>query len=48
MRDEYQDISARVQDAVTLKYNNNFLDSSLVTSKYYIDILQSIWHFSKS
>ena len=39
--------AARVQDAVTLKYNNNFLDSSLITSKYYIDILRAFGVFSR-
>src|SRR5574344_1316670 len=38
--DEYR-YAARVQDAVTLKYNNNFLDSSLITSKYYSDLYLS-------
>ncbi len=42
--DEYR-YAARVQDAVTLKYNNNFLDSSLITSKYYIDILRAFGVF---
>ena len=44
--DEYR-YAARVQDAVTLKYNNNFLDSSLITSKYYIDILKAFGVFSR-
>ncbi len=44
--DEYR-YAARVQDAVTLKYNNNFLDSSLITSKYYIDILRAFGVFSR-
>ena len=39
--------ASRVQDAVTLKYNNNFLDSSLITSKYYIDILKAFGVFSR-
>ena len=44
--DDYR-YAARVQDAVTLKYNNNFLDSSLITSKYYIDILRAFGVFSR-
>ncbi len=44
--DEYR-YAARVQDAVTLKYNNNFLDSSLITSKYYIDILRAFGVFKR-
>src|SRR5574344_317999 len=44
--DEYR-YAARVQDAVTLKYNNNFLDSSLITSKYYIDILKAFGVFKR-
>ena len=44
--DDYR-YAARVQDAVTLKYNNNFLDSSLITSKYYIDILKAFGVFSR-
>ena len=39
--------ASRVQDAVTLKYNNNFIDSSLITSKYYIDILRAFGVFSR-
>ena len=39
--------ASRVQDAVTLKYNNNFLDSSLITSKYYIDILKAFGVFKR-
>ncbi|AXK49478.1 tetratricopeptide repeat protein [Aliarcobacter trophiarum] len=44
--DEYR-YAARVQDAITLKYNNNFLDSSLITSRYYIDILKAFGVFTR-
>lgn len=44
--DEYR-YAARVQDAITLKYNNNFLDSSLITSKYYIDTLKAFGVFKR-
>jgi len=39
---------ARLQDNIPLTYNNSFIDSSLITSKYYIDILRALGVFAKA
>ncbi|MBL3519857.1 tetratricopeptide repeat protein [Arcobacter lanthieri] len=39
---------ARLQDNIPLKYNNNFIDNSLITSKYYIDILKALGILSRA
>ncbi|RBQ31343.1 hypothetical protein CRU92_07770 [Arcobacter sp. FW59] len=39
---------ARLQDNIPLKYNNNFIDSSLITSKYYIDVLKALGIFTRA
>lgn len=45
--DDYKYFS-RMQDTIPLKYNNNFLNSSLITSLYYIDILKALGIFSRA
>ncbi|MEN5387753.1 hypothetical protein ABE179_07400 [Aliarcobacter skirrowii] len=45
--DDYKYFS-RMQDTIPLKYNNNFLNSSLITSLYYVDILKALGIFSRA
>jgi len=45
--DDYRYL-ARLQDNIPLFYNNSFIDSSLITSKYYIDILKALGVFTRA